>query len=494
MFNYPIIKFLNYQILLLAVLAAGLAVLLAGLRPDSFYSGDPGIKLLATRAALAHPSHPFDIALPTIDDSPTVHIEPFLFVHGDHAHAVTSPVFPLATAPFLKAFGMYGLYMLPALAFLLTVAGCGALAQALDSRRSRAGAMGVATLATPFLFYALEFWEHLPAVACATWATVWLLRRRAFSAGLLLGIGMLLRPELGWFGLAVASSAAWLQSRPPWRELGVAAAGVVAALAPYEIYVVAHFGTLVPPHLGTNSGAIAESWIGTRREIFDAWFATTGPSSFWAVAPAVVGALATLALPARDDSRRALWLIALITIVATFLSAPNTGGGQWGSRYLLAAYVPLVVLASALVEQLRAGGRAGTIALAVVVIGALWVQRSAYRELRGTKATYGRIVDFVADNTAESRAVVTDVWWLDQVAAAPLDGKQVFYTPEGSTGRDIVRRHSDHTIPVVTVVRSSDDSPDTSSWNDGTCYFEEHRERTSVRNLVLIQLRHRCPQ
>jgi len=44
--------------------------------------------------------------------------------------------------------------------------------------------------------------------------------------------------------------------------------------------------------------------------------------------------------------------------------------------------------------------------------------RAAYRQLRGTKLGYGRIVDLIATTTAPGEFVVTDLWWLDQVAAA----------------------------------------------------------------------------
>ena len=40
-----------------------------------------------------------------------------------------------------------------------------------------------------------------------------------------------------------------------------------------------------------------------------------------------------------------LWLVAGLTVLLVVLTAPNEGGGQWGPRYLLFAYVPLALLA-----------------------------------------------------------------------------------------------------------------------------------------------------
>ena len=182
---------------LLIALAALLSVLAAGLRPDAFFVGDPGVKLIAAQNAIDHPSRPFEITLPRIASIPVPHVEPFFSVHGDHAHAITSALFPVLSAPFLVAFGARGLYVLPALGFLLTVAGCAALATALDPRRRPVVAGLAAALGTPFLFYGLEFWEHTLALGCATLGAALFLKRRALVAGLLFGVAALLRPKPG---------------------------------------------------------------------------------------------------------------------------------------------------------------------------------------------------------------------------------------------------------------------------------------------------------
>src|SRR2546422_811278 len=45
---------------------AALAALAAGLRPDTFFVGDPGVKLIAARNVLARPGRPLEIPLPAI--------------------------------------------------------------------------------------------------------------------------------------------------------------------------------------------------------------------------------------------------------------------------------------------------------------------------------------------------------------------------------------------------------------------------------------------
>src|SRR5262244_988514 len=75
------------------VFLAMVLVLLVGLRPDAFFAGDPGVKLIAARNALAHPFRPFEIPLPSVAGSPAPFVEPFFARHGDHTHAVTSEIF-----------------------------------------------------------------------------------------------------------------------------------------------------------------------------------------------------------------------------------------------------------------------------------------------------------------------------------------------------------------------------------------------------------------
>src|SRR6476646_3431872 len=119
--NYRVRRLPNYQILTSALLVvlfgAVLVFLQSGLRPDAFFVGDPGIKLIAAKNAIARPDHPLDIPLPIIGGESLPYVEPFFEVHNDHAHAVTTDLFPLVSAPFIHWLGLRGAYLLPAVGF-----------------------------------------------------------------------------------------------------------------------------------------------------------------------------------------------------------------------------------------------------------------------------------------------------------------------------------------------------------------------------------------
>ncbi len=499
--------------LVLVAFAFALAWLASNMRPDAFFVGDPGVKLIATRAALHTPSTPFDIPLPRIGPDAVPHVEPFFSVHDNtHAHAVTSEVFPLLSAPLLASVGLRGLYVLPALGFLATLTACAWLGVVLDERRSVALVAAAAGLGTPFLFYGLEFWEHTLALALGITGAAWMLAAArqtpgrqpdvmpAFLAGLLLGAAVVLRTEAAGFMVAVMLASRALVHRPTWRALAITLAGAAVAMVPLEAYTLWHFGSVVPGHLGANAGLVADSWWAARLHIAADWLPPSmwtrsgpvHPSSFWSVAPAAVVAMVGLARSSGRHARTFLWLVALLTTALVVAAAPNDGGGQWGPRYLLFAYVPLVLLAVDTLQELPRRHLLSGIAIVVILATSLWVQRAAYRALRGTKATYGQLVDFVATNTEPGANVVTDLWWLDQLAASALGGRNVLYANDSATVKDIVRRLSETTTPSAVLFRSRDESADVSSWSDDTCYFEERRDELPLRGLVAIHLRHRC--
>jgi len=475
---------------LLIALAALLSVLAAGLRPDAFFVGDPGVKLIAAQNAIDHPSRPFEITLPSIASIPVPHVEPFFSVHGDHAHAITSALFPVLSAPFLAAFGVRGLYVLPALGFLLTVAGCAALATALDSRRRPVVVGLAAALGTPFLFYGLEFWEHTLALGCAAMGAALFLQRRALLAGLLFGVATMLRPEAGWFAGAFVAASRALPDPPSFRSWLLAAIAAVVALAPLQLYTIVHFGTLFPPHLNANAAQLGDGWAASRVALAGLWLGRSD-ASFWRVAPVVICALASLGLAVERQGRRFLWLVAGATALLVFLSAPNDGGGQWGPRYLLFVYIPLAVLAADAFEALPKGVPA-VAATAVAVVAALLIQRTGYRQLQGTKTTYGRIVDFVATTAPPDTYVVSDVWWLDQIAASVASNRHFLYVPDEAEGAGAVKRLSNVNVPMIVVIRSASESSNTGNWIGDSCYHEMQRDKISLRDLVAIQLRHRC--
>jgi hypothetical protein len=499
-------------------------VLALGLPPQTFFTGEPGVKLIAARQALAAPARPAQIPLPEIGGEPAPFVDRFFLVHDTHAHAVTPELFPIVSAPFIAVFGLRGAYILPALGVLLALASTAWLALLLDRRRSAVAVLLTAFLGTPLLFYGLEFWEHSVAAGVAALALALLVHAsgtaagpgRLFAIGGLFGIAALLRPEALWFGLAVLIAAPLLRSRPSWKQIGTAAAGLICALIPLELYTLLHFGQPLPPQMAGNPGLLEGDWTAMRRHVVVTWFLAQGRSSFWRVAPAIL--LAFVWRPtsyfggAARRGRPFLLAVALLSAALVVLSAPNDGGAQWGVRYLLLAYLPLTILATDTLayvvrflgtrRRARTGEKAAPrsaagravpfLAVAILAAGCAWLQRSSYNELRGTKLTYARLVDFVEAETAPGRAVVTDLWWLDQAAASLTDSRRFFVVADATQAAEVLHRLSDAHEPEITLLRHPVDSPGpVSAWLARSCYSFD-QERGSGEGLVAIQLSRKC--
>jgi hypothetical protein len=551
-----------------------LVALARGLPPHAFFVGDPGVKLIAARNALAHPTRPLEIPLPAIGGEQVLYVDPFFALHGSHTHAVTPELFPLVSAPFIAAFGVRGAYVLPAAGLLLALAACVRLARALDPRRSPVAVLLTTFLATPLVFYGLEFWEHALAAGVAALAAARFVvccgvlrlppsreasaERRSLggggqadqsrlkpapaygtvAAGLLFGIAALLRPEALWFAVAVLACAPLLPSPPTRSTIALAAVGIVAALLPLEAYTLLHFGRLIPPHIAGNPAIVSRDWLAIRADLISSWFGMNRLTSFWRVAPAIVlafvpllpfvsvnffctgggapppprafaDARSRLSSPASEHSRGRLSghfrkgqlfliAVAMIDIALVVLTAPNDGGGQWGPRYLLLAYLPLAILASDAIAALATyggpGRRISAVALvAFVALGSAWIQRSAYKELRAAKMTYARLVDFVAREVPPGAYAVTDLWWLDQVAASLTDSRRMLYVADPNAAAGALTRLDRISETNVTLIRSRmESSGSADSTLAGTCYTAATSRDIPERTLTAMRLRRSC--
>jgi hypothetical protein len=526
--------------LLWAVFAAALVLLARGLPQRTFVVGDPGLKLIAARNAIAHPARPFDIDLPRVGGRPVDLFDPSFRIHGDHAHAATSELFPLMAAPFIAAFGISGAYVLPALGFLLALAATAWAGVALDRRRSPTALILTAATCTPLLFYGLEFWEHAPAVGVAALATAMFVRRRStlglLTCGFLLGVAVLLRPEAAWYCAALFVGAWWLPSRPTVRHLAAVIAGMAIVWVPAAAASFVHSGQLLGGHVVRNMSGLSEDWWWDRIRTLHPWLAPSRlawtaaclllpaaaiatrarpaagraveiagatfvavaavaaargafePASVWNAAPAALLVIATPGLGARQGGKF-LAVVAVTFSLLVLLTAPNDGGSQWGPRYLLFAFIPISILTSdALAAVVRRQRVLGIVAAILVVASSLMVQRSAYKNLQGSKQAYGRLLEFVERGTSPGGYVVTDLWWFQQVTAALYPTRTVLFVDGSASARRALALLAGESN--VSVVRSERESPAESldSWLDGTPFVVGRQTTSRERTLVLSEL------
>src|SRR5882672_11523510 len=154
-----------------AIGGIALTLLAATMPSEGFYSGDSGVKLIASRNAIEHPTRAFEVDLPTIKGRPVPYVDRFFEIHDDHAHVLQSPVFPVLSAFPIAAAGLRGAYILPLVSFI----GMLPLLNVIRRHSAPSAAVGLlvvlAVFASPIFFYGLEYWEHAPAIACVAAGT-----------------------------------------------------------------------------------------------------------------------------------------------------------------------------------------------------------------------------------------------------------------------------------------------------------------------------------
>ena len=282
-----------------AVAAAGIGWLAASLPPEGFYSGDSGLKLIAARSAIDHPSRPVEFDLPISGGKPMPYVDPMVELHEGHGDILQSPLFPVISAPAIAAFGLRGAYLLPAIAFVALLPLLDVIRRHATPDSSFALLAWIGIAANPLFFYSLEFWEHSIAVAliAASMASAFLGERLApgadedarrgpafaeptigwwlVASGALAGFAALLRPEAMWFvvglGLVLGFSkdaARTFQVRNQMISFG---SGVATVILPFAIANLVHTGTLLGAHASANLAPLIHDYLAARWQRLDAW-------------------------------------------------------------------------------------------------------------------------------------------------------------------------------------------------------------------------------
>jgi hypothetical protein len=391
--------------------------------------------------------------------------------------------------------------------------------------------MVASIVATPFVFYGLEFWDHAPAVACVLAGTVLALREPAgvasrAAAGALWILSLQLRPEMA-AGVVAAAAVVALRRSP--RVLIAAAFGAAVAAAPFVVYSLAHFGQITSPHVAINLALVGERWWQERLVDARSWFGTTNPVSIagfaaigagWlclasarvrAFSPriALLGAvlisfeaafgrengqnffrafpLGILALmPTMSVGRRSrdLALLVILPLVGCWLTAPNDGGGQWGARYLLVIVPPMLILAIQRFSQLTRAHR-GVLLLGLWFLAAgLVVSRTAYQELRGAKRYYSRLAATTAAQMGDARHLLTDAWWVPAAHAAVIDYRRTAVIDRAADAGRVLSAFSRDDVLAVT------DRTETKfvDWTIDTCYRVGEEMRSADGRLRYARL------
>jgi hypothetical protein len=230
-------------------------------------------------------------------------------------------------------------------------------------------------------------------------------RPRPWLAGILIGLALLVRPNLLPAGVGLGLLIVWRYGVP-------VAVRFAAAIVPAGLVVLACTAALYGGVLGSGYGSAAAFFSSANvplnlsrygRSVIETQFA-------WPL----LGVVAPLAIAGPRRSSAWLVLISALAVVACYL--PYTSYPEWWYlRFLLAAVVLLVVLAAAACAVIvrRFDARGGVVLLALaVLIAALQVRVAAERqafELRTLEARFRAAGETVRDRLPAAATAIT-VW------------------------------------------------------------------------------------
>jgi 4-amino-4-deoxy-L-arabinose transferase-like glycosyltransferase len=231
------------------------------LPPDVFFMGDQGPKFLGvqswaesgfTDGSIPYPGAVLDPEERFAPSNPDF-LSPAFQHRNGRTYAKWTELFLLPNALLFALFGYRGLYLLSLLPAVGTALLSADVARRLDLSRPPLVAL-VTGLATPVLFYAIEFWEHSLAVFFATAGLALFVaavqrgdtpRAWLLAGGLLMGLAPILRAELYFLPVALGLAAIllWRSPRRIWHHFSWMAAGFILPVGLYWLFNLYRSGT-----------------------------------------------------------------------------------------------------------------------------------------------------------------------------------------------------------------------------------------------------------
>ena len=290
---------------------------------------------------------------------------PYVYKIG-HQYLFGLPLyFAVLSKPFYSWWGWQGLYVLPALGVFLSwllFIHVGALIGFGIGIRSFL--LAVFIFSSPVTLYAGMFWEHSLGVAFACLPLLFIVRvirgklsiRQAFGLGALAGLGVFLRPEILALVLVTNVSASFFMPRS-LKKLALAFA-VGSGLAVFAFFTANV--TIDNQLLGLHARQIWEQGPLSWQRILGVIQITMVVSKNFVIfcpflLPVIFGLGFIRHCPGhiRQAAVSALSILFLCALLIPWL-LPDTGGKEWGPRYLLILVPWVFFLLGAVLEGLQA--------------------------------------------------------------------------------------------------------------------------------------------
>jgi hypothetical protein len=327
-------------------------------------------------------------------------------IHGGAAAPICAPGMSMLMAPLAAVFGPDAIFWLTPMAAFVLVLSASAIASQLVGGMAGVTAAVLTATSPIVLFQAVQPMNDV--LTAALWLAAIACGRRSLVAGVLVGLAILVRPNLAPLAIVLAMLP-FMQnaSRPQQlRSLGMMVAGALPGVIGMLWLNHALYGGVFATGYGEAADLFALSNIGQNASSHArAAFATHHiVPAIGLLAPWVFGGV---------KRKGALFLLGFVAVVLAIYLPYSPFPEWWYLRFLMPALVVLLILASAVgVHVLTTNRMGGVVPIVAVVLAVLGVRAAGDRQvfdLQRLEGRYRETSELVRDRLPPNAVLIT-VW------------------------------------------------------------------------------------
>jgi hypothetical protein len=362
------------------------------------------------------PTSPLAVEAPWPDASRTLAPGGFIPspVRPDAASPVCAPGFSVLMAPFYAIGGRDAIFAVTPIAAFVLVWCAFVLANRLAGGLAGVSAAALTASSPIVLFQTVQPMNDIATAGLwlAALAVATGVRRGgsldppAILAGVLIGIAILVRPNLAPLAVIVAAMQ-WRPGQPlPWRSTAMMVAGALPGVAAWLWLNHVLYGSPFGSGYGEVGQLFSLSHVGPNAATYARAFYETQT-----VFPLV--ALAAPFVLAGEARRLSLWFLASAGVVEVTYLLYRPLPEWWYLRFLIPTIVLAIVVACAVAAKLADRGRMrGVVAVGTVALAIVGLQTAGERQvlaLQGLEGRYRETATLVADRLPANAVLIT-VW------------------------------------------------------------------------------------
>ena len=381
-------------------------------------------------------------------------------VRSDAASPICAPGFSVLMAPFYAIGGRDAVFAVTPIAAFVLVWCAFVLANRLAGGLAGVAAAALTASSPIVLFQTVQPMNDIATAALWLAALAVSIRLKAdatsgrtFLTGALIGLAILVRPNLAPLAVVIAAMQ-WRPGQPlPIKATAFMIAGALPGVAAWLWLNHVLYGNVIGSGYGDAGRLFSLSNVGVNAANYGKAFYQTQT-----IFPML--ALAAPFVLAGEARRLALWLLVVAGVVKAIYFLYTPFPEWWYLRFLIPAIVVAIVLACAAAARLADRGRMrGVVAIGTVALALLGIQTAGARQvlaLQGLEGRYRETADLVAARLPPN-AVLIAVWqsgsvrfhagreavlW-DSLDPAWLDRAVAWLTAQGRTPYILVERREE---------------------------------------------------